>query len=121
MDRLHEFLDALRRHQLVRGHFRAVLHVVIGRTIKGNDGVLVSNGVTWRDLAKSFQLLRWDKELVRELGLNPDDLPPRDRQRFWYMAIASAKVTTREAIELGDEFARLTSPLGYSIGPAPGN
>lgn len=121
MDRLQEFLNALRHHQLVRGNFRAILHIVIGRTIHKSNGELVSSGVTWRELAKLLQLMRWDKEYVRELGLNPDDLPPRDRQRFWYMAITAAKVTTLETVRLGDHFATLMGPAGYTVGPAPGN
>lgn len=120
MDRLIEFLETLRRHQLVRGQFRAILHVVIGRSIRTLDGTLVSSGVTWRELAKVFQAIRWDKELVREVGLNPDDLPPRDRQRYWYTAIAAAKVTSQEAKDLGNDFAKLVTPIGYKIGPAPG-
>ena len=121
MDRLVDFLETLCRHQLVRGQFRAILHVVIGRTIRSADGTVVSSGVTWRELAKIFQVIRWDKELVRELGLNPDDLPPRDRQRYWYTAIAHAKVTAAEAKALGDQFAGLVAPIGYAVGPAPGN
>ncbi|WP_020469211.1 hypothetical protein [Zavarzinella formosa] len=121
MERLTEFLESLRHHQLVRGQFRAILHVVIGRTITLNDGTVVSSGVTWRELAKLLQTIRWDKELVRELGLNPDDLPPRDRQRFWYIAISTAKVMSLDARNLGDQFARLVVPIGYLIGPAPGN
>ena len=121
MDRLIEFLETLRRHQLVRGQFRAILHVVIGRSIRCTDGELVSSGVTWRELAKIFQAIRWDKELVREVGLIPDDLPPRDRQRYWYTAISAAKVTTPEARALGDQFTHLVVPLGYAVGPAPGS
>ena len=121
MDRLIDFLETLRRHQLVHGQLRAIFHIVIGRTIRTSDGTVVSSGVTWRDLAKTLQLIRWDKELVRELGLVPDDLPPRDRQRYWYTAIAAAKVTAADAVVLGDRFAGLVTPFGYAVGPAPGH
>lgn len=121
MERLEDFLSALRHHQLVRGNFRAILHIVVGRTIRRQNGEVVSTGITWRELSKLLQQMRWDKELVRELGLNPDDLPPRDRLRYWYMAITAAKITSLEAVKLGDQFAELLGPTGYSIGSAPGN
>ena len=65
--------------------------------------------------------MRWDKELVRELGLLPDDLPPRDRQRYWYAAIVAAHVDAMDVRELGDDYAKLVAPLGFVIGPAPGS
>jgi len=121
MDELREFLESVRQNQLVRGHFRALLHVVIGRRISRIDGRVVSTGVTWRQLSELFKEIRWDKELVREIGLNPDDLPPRDRQRYWYTAIAAAQVNHVEARILGDNYARLVARLGFVIGPAPGS
>lgn len=120
MEGLREFLEKVRQNQLVRGHLRALLHVAIGRRIARADGTVLSTGVTWRQLSELLRVIRWDKELVRELGLNPDDLPPRDRQRYWYAAIVAAHVDTAEARERGDEYARLVAPLGYVVGPAPG-
>lgn len=121
MEGLREFLERVRHQHLVRGHLRALFHVAIGRKISKPDGTLLSNGATWRQLSELLRILRWDKDLVRELGLNPNDLPPRDRQRYWYSAILAAEVMAPDARELGDEFARLVSPLGYVIGPAPGS
>ena len=83
MEGLREFLEKVRQNHLARGHFRALLHVAIGRKLSNVDGTVLSNGVTWRQLSELLRLMRWDKEMVRELGLNPDDLPPRDRQRYW--------------------------------------
>jgi len=120
MEGLREFLEKVRQNQLVRGHFRALLHVAIGRRISRSDGTLLSGGVTWRQLSELLRLLRWDKELVRELGLNPDDLPPRDRQRYWYAAIVAARVDAPDARELGDDLAKRVAPLGFAVGPAPG-
>jgi hypothetical protein len=59
--------------------------------------------------------MRWDRELVREFGLNPDDLPPRDRQRFWYSAIAGAKVDTQEARAEAEKLIPLMAPHGFTI------
>jgi hypothetical protein len=120
MEGLREFLEAVRQGQLVRGHLQALLHVAIGRRIARADGTVLSTGVTWRQLSDLLRLIRWDKELVRELGLNPDDLPPRDRQRYWYAAILAAKVDTSVAREAGDKYARLVAKLGFVIGPGPG-
>ena len=121
MEGLREFLERVRQGHLVRGHMRAILHIAIGRSISRTDGTLLSNGVTWRQLSELFRVIRWDKDLVRELGLNPDSLPPRDRQRYWYAAIVAAKVNAPDARELGDDYAHLVAPLGFVIGPAPGS
>jgi hypothetical protein len=120
MEGLREFLEKVRQNHLVKGHFRALLHVAIGRRISREDGTLLSNGVTWRQLSELLRVIRWDKELVRELGLVPDDLPPRDRQRYWYAAIVAAHVNTAEARALGDAYAALVARIGFVIGPAPG-
>jgi hypothetical protein len=120
MEGLREFLEKVRQNHLARGHFRAVLHVAIGRKISLTDGTVLSTGVTWRQLSELLRLMRWDKEMVRELGLNPDDLPPRDRQRYWYAAIVAARVDAPDARDLGDAFARLVAPLGFIVGAAPG-
>jgi hypothetical protein len=120
MEGLREFLEKVRQNHLVRGHFRALLHIAIGRRITRADGTVLSTGVTWRQLSELLRLMRWDKELVRELGLNPDELPPRDRQRYWYAAIVAAKVNSLETRALGDAYAKLVAQMGFVISPAPG-
>lgn len=120
MEGLREFLERVRQAHLVRGHLRALLHVAIGRRITRADGTVLSTGVTWRQLAELLRVMRFDKDLVRELGLDPDDLPPRDRQRYWYAAIVAAQVNTGETRQLGDAYAQLVAPLGFTVGPAPG-
>jgi hypothetical protein len=120
MDGLQTFLDELRRHGLAEGNFLGLLHIVIGRRIVRADGTVISVGLTWRALSDVLKNLRWNKDAVREIGLNPADLPPRDRQRFWYAAIAQAKVDSPEAVAAGDRLAALLVPLGYAVSPAPG-
>ena len=90
MEPLREFLNAVRHHGTARGHLLGLLHILIGRRITRTDGTPVSGGMTWRELAALLKQLRWDREAVRELKLDPADLPPRDRERFWYTAIAQA-------------------------------
>jgi hypothetical protein len=120
MEGLREFLERVRQAHLVRGHFRALMHIAIGRRIARADGTVLSAGATWRQLSEILRLMRWDKELVREVGLNPNDLPPRDRQRYWYAAIIAARVDAADARALGDAYAKLVAPLGFAIGRAPG-
>jgi hypothetical protein len=121
MDALSTLLEALKKGGQAKGHLRGFLHVFIGRKIiRHSDKSVVSAGVTWRDLAGWLKKLRWDPDAVKELGLDPDDLPPRDRQRFWYSAIAAAKVDSSEAIKEGDKFAKVLKGMGYDVGPAPG-
>jgi hypothetical protein len=119
MDGLRELLEAIRDRGLAPGHLRAVLHIAIGRKITRPDGSVVSAGITWRELAGLLKQLRFDKELVREVGADPDTLAPRDRERFWYAAIAVAHVDSREAVAEADRLAPRLKDLGYVIGPSP--
>jgi hypothetical protein len=120
MDGVQTFLDELRQQGLAEGNFLGLLHVLIGRRVTRADGTLVSPGLTWRALADLLKSLRWNKDAVRELGLDPAALPPRDRQRFWYTAISQARVDSPEAAAAGDRLADVIRPLGYVVSPAPG-
>jgi hypothetical protein len=121
MDQLREFLEAVRREGLSPGNFQGLLHILIGRRISRTDGgALVSAGMTWREAAALLKRLRWDREAVRELGLDPAALPPRDRQRFWYAAIAAANLASEAACQAGDRLVEPLAKLGYTVGPAPG-
>jgi hypothetical protein len=120
MDLLREFLEVVRSQGVAQGNLRGLLHVLIGRRISKADGTTVSGGMTWRELAAQLKKHRWDREAVRDLGLDPDQLPPRDREKFWYTAISQANVAGPEATAAGDELARALAPLGYVVGGAPG-
>lgn len=120
MDGLRQFLETIRQAQLVQGYLPAILHIAIGRKISRTDGTVLSAGATWRQLSELLRDIRWDKELVRELGLDPNDLPPRDRQRYWYVAIQAANVGSSEVRALADTYARHVARLGLVVGPAPG-
>jgi hypothetical protein len=89
---------------------------MIGRKIRRMDGdVVVSSGLTWRDLAGWLKKVRWDPDAVRELGVDPKELPPRDRQRYWYAAIMQAKVTSPAAVKAGEQFIEAIRELGYEV------
>ena len=120
MDALSTLLDELKKGGKVDGNFRGFLHVLIGRKItRSADKAIVSSGITWREMAAYLKKIRWDPEAVRELGVNPDELPPRDRQRFWYGAILQTKVDSASAIAAGDKFVAILKSIGYDVGPAP--
>lgn len=119
MDRLREFLKAVEDQGMAQGKFLGLLHILIGRRIARADGTEVSSGLTWREAAALLKKARWDRDSVRELGLDPAGLPPRDRERFWYTAITQAEVRSEKAREAGDQLGAGLEPLGYVIGPAP--
>jgi hypothetical protein len=120
MEALQEFLAELERLGLGQGHTLGLLHVLIGRRLARADGTLISNGLTWRELAAWLKKVRWDKDAVQELGLEPAVLPPRDRQQYWYAAIARAGVASEKAAQAGDKFAERLRKAGYVVGEAPG-
>lgn len=119
MDGIRELLEAIRDNDLAAGHVRGVMHVAIGRKVTKTDGTVVSAGVTWRELAGWLKLLRFDKDLVKEFGADPEALAPRDRGRFWYSAIAMAKVDSPEAMAEAERLAEQLKPLGFVVGPPP--
>jgi hypothetical protein len=119
MDALRGFLEALKRHESAGQNLLGLLNVLIGRRVGKSDGTLVSHGVTWREAAALLKKVRWDREAVRELGLEPAQLPPRDRTKYWYTAIAQAGVDSPQATEAGDRLAEALGAIGYVAGPAP--
>jgi hypothetical protein len=119
MDGLREFLDDLKRRGLAEGNLLGLFHIVVGRRIQTAAGELVSNGVTWRELAEMLKRVRWPKDSVRELGIDPDTLAPRDRQRFWFQAIGQARVDSPAAAAAGQRLAETLNAAGYVIGPPP--
>jgi hypothetical protein len=120
MDALQELLEELKRRGLDPGLLLGLFNVLIGRRISRSDGTAVSNGLTWRELAGWLKKARWDRDAVTALGLDPEDLPPRDRQQFWYAVIARASVDSAKATQTGDRVASLLQKLGYVVGPPPG-
>jgi hypothetical protein len=119
MNGLRDFLNDLKQTGQAEGNFLGLLNILVGRRIDRADGTVVSTGVTWRELAAELKKVRWDKEAVRELGLDPRNLPPRDRQRYWYVAISQARLDSDEATQAGDRLAEGLRGSGYRVGPAP--
>ena len=121
MDALRQFLKEVHEHGHARGQFLGLLNILIGRRITRVDGTVISQGLTWRELASWLKKIRWEKEAVTELGLEPNQLPPRDRLRYWYTAITRARVDAPEATEAGDRLAEVLAQHGYVVGTAPGS
>jgi hypothetical protein len=120
MDRVRQFLEDVKKRGLAEGHFLGLLNVVIGRHIRRADGTPVSRGITWRELAAQLKKVRWDRDAVRQLGIAPSALPPRDREKYWYAAIVQARVDSPDATQDGDCLAESLRKAGYDVGPAPG-
>jgi hypothetical protein len=120
MDALQGFLDGLKRSKVAEQHFLGLLHILIGRKIAREDGTPVSAGMTWRELATVLKKVRWNKDMVKQLDLEPEVLAPRDREKFWYMAISRAGVDSEQARQEGDKLAELLKHEGYVVGLAPG-
>jgi hypothetical protein len=112
---MREFLDDLKQHGHAQGNFLGLLNVLIGRRVEKADGTVISIGLTWRETAAWLKKIRWEKDAVRELGLEFADLPPRDRERYWYHAIAQAQVDSKEAIAAGDRLATALAKVGYVV------
>jgi len=119
MDGIRELLSAVRDAGLIAAHFRGLLHIAIGRKVTRPDGSAVSTGLTWRALASELKNLRFDTELVRDFGADPEVLAARDRERFWYAAISVAKVDSPEALAEADKLVPKLKTLGFVVGPAP--
>jgi hypothetical protein len=115
MDALRSFIEEMKRQGLERGHTLGLFHILIGRQLLQADGTLVSRGLTWREAAALMKKARWPKEAVRDLGLDPATMPPRDRLQFWYAAIAQAHVDTPQARTAGDALAALIAGWGYKV------
>lgn len=113
-------LELVRDKKLAAGHLRGLFHVCIGRVVSAADGTVVSAGVTWRELAALLKDAKYEKELVSELGADPDTLSPKDREKMWYQAVALAKVDSAAARAQADKLAAALKPHGFVVGPAPG-
>jgi hypothetical protein len=120
MDRLRQLLEDIKQRDLARGNFLGLLNVLIGRRVALEDGTPISGGLSYRELAALLKRVRWEREAVAELGVEPSSLAPRDRERYWYQAIVQARVDSPQASAAGDTLAEQLRAAGYDIGPAPG-
>jgi len=119
MEAIRSLLSHVRTTGIAPGHFPGLLHVLIGRTITQMNGEVVSRGVTWRECAALLKNARIDPDLVRSLGQDLADLPPRDREKYWYIALTrfpvGGEAARSSAVAMGPWLSKaglLVSDLG---------
>jgi hypothetical protein len=118
MDGVRELFETAREKNLAAGRFRGLLHIAIGRTVARADGTKLSAGLTWREVAALLKVLRYDTELGREAGADPETLSPRDRERYWYAVIALARVDGPDALAEAEALIGPLKALGFVVAPS---
>jgi len=110
-------LELAKANGLAEVHLRGLLHIAIGRTVRSMTGKkdVLSTGLTWRELAELLKACQYDRAWVAALGLDPEALAAKDREKFWYQAISQARVDSAEARIDADRLAALLKPLGYTV------
>jgi hypothetical protein len=119
MEALRVFLGEMKQKGIARGNLLGLLNVLVGRRVERAGGALISAGCSWRSLAGYLKLVRWDKQAVRELGIDPATLHPRDRVRYWFQAMSQTALDSEEANQAGDRLAAVLAKAGYVVGPGP--
>ena len=117
MNHLSALLQCVQNNDEMAANLLGLLNVLIGRRITTSSGDEVSRGMSWREAAALLRTVRWDKSAVRQLGLDPAGLPPRDRARYWYVAIAQGGVDTPKACRAGDQLAAELKKAGFLVCP----
>ena len=113
MDALDKFLLALKEDSICQGRFLGLIRLLVAYKIYDKNGDPVSLGVTFRTLAEKLKKARWDTSQINVLGINPKELPQRDRYRFWYVALVRSKVNDPAAIKEADDLANKIMNIGY--------
>ncbi len=119
MDARLELLTRIKQERWAQGNLLGLLNVLIGRRLETADGKLVSNGITWRELAALLKKVRWDKNAALDLPLQDVTLPPREREKYWYAAIAHAGVGSEAATCAGDRLATTLRRNGFVVSESP--
>jgi hypothetical protein len=115
MEGTRQFLDFVLRQGWAKGHLRGVFHIAIGRKIVQQDGQVVASGATWRELAAALKFVKFDKSLVKELGADPEMFSVRDREKYWYVAIALSNVGSAEALTQAERLAAKLERSGWYV------
>lgn len=119
MDARLETLTRIKQERWAQGNLLGLLNVLIGRRIETADGQLISNGITWRELAALLKKVRWDKSATEELQLQDVNLPPREREKYWYAVITHANVGSEAAANAGDRLAVVMRRNGFVVSGSP--
>jgi hypothetical protein len=114
MDGVQQVLEMIRSQKLARGRLRGLFQLFIGHKLATADGTVISTGLTWRQLARALKEARFEKDLVSEVGADPETLSPRDRERFWYSAIAMG-LAAGDATPQMDQLLKVLKPMGVRV------
>ncbi len=114
-DSLESFLLKLRTQSFPHESFLGFLHVIVGGGLVSPEGHRLVSGISWRDLALLLKKVRWDPAMVRQLGVDPTKLAPRDRERFWYQAICQAGLDSPVAKKSAQRLKGWLDRFGYSV------
>lgn len=117
MDALDNFLLALKEGSITKGRILGLIRLLVAYKIYDKNGDPVTLGVTFRTLAEKLKKARWETSEIDALGINPKELPQRDRYRFWYVALVRSKVNDPVAIKEADELANKIMNIGYQAIP----
>jgi hypothetical protein len=113
MDGLSQLLITIRDEKLAVGRLAGLFHLLISDTIADQTGAIIGNGLTWRQLAQALKEARFDKGLVEEIGADPATLSPRNRERFWNIAIGLAMASGTGPAQ-AEQLIRALKAHGYS-------
>ena len=115
IESLEGFLLRLRPQTFPQECFLGFLHVLISGALVDDMGGRPFPGQSWRDLASVLKKVRWDPTMVRQMGIDPAVLPPRDRERFWYQAICMAKIDSLDAKRSAVKLKGWLDKFGYKV------
>jgi hypothetical protein len=112
---LESFLLRLRPQAFPPETFLGLLHLLISGSLADEQGNRPFPGQSWRDLASVLKKVRWDPSMVKQMGIDPTTLAPRDRERFWYQAICMAKIDSPEAKRSAQKLKGWLDKFGYRV------
>ena len=121
MGGLYDFLADLKQRGQAAGQFLGLLNVLIGRRVQKEDGSPISSGVTWRELSFALKKVRWEKESVRDLGIDPARVAAARSAALLVCRHRPGPVDSARASAAGDRLAEVLRLSGYRVSPAPDN
>ncbi|MSR31486.1 MAG: hypothetical protein EXR99_08280 [Gemmataceae bacterium] len=113
MDQLDHFISLVKSKGICQGRFLGFLHILVAYHILDNLGKPISTGMTWREAANRLRKNRWNPDDIELLGLKGEDMPQRDRLRYWYVAIVRSGIGSEKAAAEADALARNFKRIGF--------
>ncbi|GEM_PF-292212 len=114
MDSIDQLLLVIKAKSLHLGRFLGLLNLLVAYKISDESGKEISLGLTFKQLSEKLKKNRWNPEDIEALGLKSEDLPQRDRLRFWFVALVRADIGGSKAIIEADTLAKAIKKIGYN-------